>query len=124
MLGRPLAGAKVVHPQVLFRGGGNPFGVIIGNDTPERRLAWRGLRVLERMVIMEWCILTMFITKGARHHNLLSADFFRRVLSRFQGTAPPLVSSVDNAETSSSLDYAHTERKMLEDSFARYEVGS
>ena len=35
----PRIGMKVVYPQVLFRVAGNPFGVIIGNDTPERRLA-------------------------------------------------------------------------------------
>lgn len=47
-----------MHPQVLFPVGGNPFGVIIGNDTPERRSSHC---VLERMVMMERCILTMFI---------------------------------------------------------------
>lgn len=58
------ARAKVVHPQVLFPAGGNPFGVIIGNDTPERRPS---RCVLERMVMMERCILTMFVTRGSVH---------------------------------------------------------
>lgn len=57
-----------MHPQVLFPVGGNPFGVIIGNDTPERRSSHC---VLERMVMMERCILTMFIIR------VLNADPIR-----------------------------------------------
>lgn len=67
-------GIKVVYPQVLFRDRRQPFR---GNNQewyPRETSGWaRGLRVLERMVIMERCILTMFITEGARHHNSLSA---------------------------------------------------
>jgi len=69
-----LVGMKVVYPQVLFRGGRQPFR---GNNREwyprEASGRARGLRVLERMVIMERCILTMFITEGARRHNSLSA---------------------------------------------------
>lgn len=71
---RSRVGMETVHPQVLFRGGGQPFR---GNNREwypgEASGMARGLRVLERMVIMERCILTMFITEGARHHNSLSA---------------------------------------------------
>jgi len=69
-----LIGMKVVYPQVLFRGGRQPFR---GNNREwyprEASGRARGLRVLERMVITERCILTMFITEGARRHNSLSA---------------------------------------------------
>lgn len=93
---------KVVHPQVLFRGGSNPFGVIIGNDTLERRLAWRDLRVLERMVIMERCILTMFITKGVRHHNSLSVP--RALLLRCFSRCGCAANAFATAPQTSSID--------------------
>lgn len=69
-----LVGMKVVHPQVLFRGGGQPFRSNNREWYPREASGLaRGLRVLERMVIMERCILTMFITEGARYYSSLSA---------------------------------------------------
>lgn len=70
---------------------GNPFGVIIGNDTPERRPS---RRVLERMVMMERCILTMFVTRGVYIgvHSL-------RPLDNSSFTDLPVCSSIDSSNT-------------------------
>lgn len=51
-----------------------PFRVIIGNDTRGR---YSSSRVLERMVMMERCILIMFIIRGF----LASDPAFRPFLS-------------------------------------------
>lgn len=104
----PRVGMKVVYPQVLFRGGRQPFR---GNNREwyPREASGRahGLRVLERMVIMERCILTMFITEGARHHNSLSAlraflswNFSRRGYT-YKYLHGAFVSLIDNAQSDS-----------------------